>query len=133
MIRLAGILLPRNCCRVTGSINRPSSAVPGLPSAPASLSEKSPSNSALEGIVLFVGAENCLMSFHSMPPKKKNLSLIIGPPKLKPKLLYRNVGRSTTLLPARASPLGTITSGAFAVGSVVKRPRALLKKLLASS
>src|SRR5262245_35898434 len=56
---------------------------------------KSPRRSARVGIVRNADAVNRRMYFHSIPPKKKNLSLMIGPPRLQPKLLYRRLGRST--------------------------------------
>src|SRR5262245_48343767 len=80
---------------LAGLRKTPSSAVPTLPSGPRNLNEKSPLRSARVGIVRSGEVAKRRMYFHSIPPKKKNLSLIIGPPKLKPKLLYRNPGRST--------------------------------------
>src|SRR5262245_23699655 len=92
-----------------GSRSTPSSAVPTTPSGPRNLNEKSPLRSARVGIVRKVEPVKRRMYFHSIPAKKKNLSRMIGPPRLQPKLLYRNAGRSTSGL------------------------RVLLKKLLASS
>src|SRR5262245_8861183 len=70
-----------------GSRSTPSSAVPTMPSGPRKRNEKSPLRSARVGIERPVEAVKRRIFFHSMPPKKKNLSLMIGPPKLQPKLL----------------------------------------------
>src|SRR5262244_1839887 len=72
---------------LAGFLNTPSSSVPIIPSGPRSRNEKFPLRSVLAGIVRRSEAEVRRMIFHSRPPKKKNLSLIIGPPKLPPKLL----------------------------------------------
>src|SRR5262245_48686484 len=70
-----------------GFRNAPSSAVPTIPSGPRNRTEKSPLRSALDGIERSGEAEVRRMIFHSKPPKKKNLSFLIGPPKLPPKSL----------------------------------------------
>src|SRR5688572_611459 len=70
---------------LAGLRNAPSSSVPTRPSGPRNLNEKSPFRSAPVGIVRSGEVWKRRMYFHSMPPKKKNLSLMIGPPKLKPK------------------------------------------------
>src|SRR5215470_7357701 len=72
---------------LAGFLSAPSSSVPMIPSGPRSRNEKFPLRSALVGIVRRSEAEVRRMSFHSRPQKKKNLSLIIGPPRLPPKLL----------------------------------------------
>src|ERR1044072_7337270 len=63
-----------------GSRNTPSSAVPTEPSGPRRRNEKLPSNSGRDGTVRRCAAERRRMYFHSWPPKKNSLSLIIGPP-----------------------------------------------------
>ena len=50
---------------------------------------KSPALSARVGSVRRVASESWRMYFHSWPPKKKNLSFLIGPLKFQPKLLKR--------------------------------------------
>src|SRR5215471_885443 len=72
---------------LAGFLSAPSSAVPIMLSGPRSRNEKFPLRSALVGIVRRSEDDVRRMSFHSRPPKKKNLSLMIGPPKLPPKLL----------------------------------------------
>src|SRR5262245_1276217 len=72
---------------LAGLRSAPSSAVPTIPSGPRSRAEHSPQRSALLGIVRSGDAESRRMIFHSRPPKKKNLSFLIGPPKLPPKSL----------------------------------------------
>src|SRR5438128_5723123 len=107
VIRPAGILLPgKQPVRTAGLVmtplvivgavqveaalagfrSAPSSAVPTIPSGPRSRTEKSPARSKLLGNVR-VAPEVRRMAFHSKPPKKKNLSFLIGPPKLPPKSL----------------------------------------------
>src|SRR5262245_65905283 len=56
---------------------------------------KSPPRSARVGRVCNAVAVNWRMYFHSTPPKKKNLSLMIGPPKLKTILLKCSGGGGT--------------------------------------
>src|SRR6267378_1974707 len=70
-----------------GFLSAPSSAVPMIPSGPRKRNEKFPPRSALVGMVRSPVAEVRRISFHSSPPKIKNLSLMIGPPRLPPKLL----------------------------------------------
>src|SRR6266542_2459454 len=65
-----------------GSLSPPSSAVPTVPSGPRRRMEKSPFNSASVGAVRRCAFERRRIYFHSCPPKKNNLSLIIGPPML---------------------------------------------------
>src|SRR2546422_741016 len=72
---------------LAGFLSAPSSAVPTIPSGPRNRNEKFPLRSALVGIVRSGDPEVRRMIFHSSPPKMKNLSLMIGPPKLPPKLL----------------------------------------------
>src|SRR5262245_12288567 len=69
---------------LAGLRSAPSSAVPTIPSGPRRRKEKSPFLSAIVGIERPVDAVKRRIDFHSMPPKKKNLSLMIGPPKLQP-------------------------------------------------
>src|SRR5262249_606539 len=74
-----------------GSRNAPSSAVPIILSGPRRLNEKSPLRSALVGRRALNSSARRIY-FHSIPPKKKNLFLMIGPPVFHPKLLYRKTG-----------------------------------------
>src|SRR5207245_3009242 len=60
---------------LVGSFKNPSSAVPTIPSAPLRRKEKSPFNSAVVGSVWGLAAPDRWIFFHSIPPKKKNLSL----------------------------------------------------------
>src|SRR5262249_34097932 len=80
-----------------GSRRTPSSAVPTIPSGPASRNEKSPFRSARVGMLRDEEALKRRMYLNSLPPKKKSLSLIIGPPRAKPKSLKRSVGFATPL------------------------------------
>src|SRR5262245_17125729 len=72
---------------LAGLRSAPSSSVPIMPSGPRSRREKSPLRSARVGSVRSDELVKRRIYFHSMPAKKKNLSLMIGPPKLRPKLL----------------------------------------------
>src|SRR2546426_12333172 len=71
---------------LAGFLSTPSSAVPIIPSGPRNRNEKPPLRSALVGIVRSPVAEVRRMIFPSSPPKMKNLSLMIGPPRLPPQL-----------------------------------------------
>src|SRR2546425_11920957 len=71
---------------LAGLRSAPSSAVPTIPSGPRSRNEKSPLRSAGVGRVRVAPAVR-RVSFPSKPPKKKNLSFFIGPPKITPKTL----------------------------------------------
>src|SRR6267378_1090638 len=95
-VRFAGVLtLPSElrtravqvAAGLVGSRRTPSSSVPTIPSGPRNRNEKFPLRSALVGIFRRPVAEVRRMIFHSSPPKMKNLSLMIGPPRLPPKLL----------------------------------------------
>src|SRR5829696_6004707 len=90
-VRLAGVVMVplelktgavQVLAALLGSRSTPSSAVPTTPSGPRRRSEKSPPSSASVGTVLGAGLASRLIFFHSCPPKKKNLSFLIGPPKL---------------------------------------------------
>src|SRR5262245_37236478 len=58
---------------------------------------KSPFRSACVGIVRDTEELRRRMYLNSVPPKKKSLSLMIGPPIAKPKSLKRSVGFATPL------------------------------------
>src|SRR5215472_9784378 len=120
VILLGGIFSLANGCFVVGSMSLPGATTPW----------KSPLLSAPFGMVRDLAPANCRMYFHSWPTKKNSLSRLIGPPTFHPKSLNLSAGLGTTSLPSRGSPDATITLGALAAGSLVKRPLALLKKLL---
>src|SRR4030095_16840219 len=63
---------------LAGLRSTPSSSVPTRLSGPRNRWEKSPLRSARVGIERPVEAVNRRIFFHSWPPKKKNLSLMIG-------------------------------------------------------
>src|SRR5262249_23775701 len=68
-------------------LSGPASAGAIISCGPGHPNRKIPLRSGPVGIAGRSEAEVRRMSFHSRPPKKKNLSLIIGPPRLPPKLL----------------------------------------------
>src|SRR5262245_7238217 len=82
---------------MSGSRRTPSSAVPTILSGPASRNEKSPFRSARVGMLRDAAPVKRRMYLNSLPPKKKSLSLMIGPPREKPKSLKRSVGFATPL------------------------------------
>src|SRR3989442_13453936 len=99
-VRIAAVLIVPSALKTgatqvlaafAGFRKTPSSAVPTTPSGPRKRKEKSPSLSALVGRLRLTGAESCRIYLYSCPPKKKNLSFLIGPLKFQPKLLKRSL------------------------------------------
>ena len=83
VMRLAGMMLPGNGCPVSGS------------RIGVLISLKSPARILVVGSVRSVGVVKRSICFHSTPPKKNSLSLMIGPPSAPPKSLYLRSGLGT--------------------------------------